>query len=120
MKLDSKKNIFFFWPLIFVVSSFYSYSEICCMFFSARYFGWPFSYLSLHTTTDIYEEAMSVKTDSIYSLMKSGWQWTFSTSMLSWVGFSIYGLLIDLLVSLVLACVLCYILMWLGEFLRGK
>ncbi len=80
------------------------------MFFASRYFGWPFAYLSLHTTTDIYEEAMRVKTDSVYSLLKSGWQLTFSTSMTSFVGSPIFSLLIDLFVSLCLACVLYFIL----------
>ena len=60
--------------VLFLSASIYSYTRICCMFGSNRYFGWPFPYLSLHKAVETYEEAALVKTLPVPVLMRRGWK----------------------------------------------
>jgi hypothetical protein len=110
-----KTYLFIVGFLIFAALSFYSYSEVCCMFSSTKYFGWPYSYLVLNKTTDDYSEALRIKTESIPSLINGGWKWRFSTHMTKgFLGSPIFSLAANLLFSFFTA----YALICLIGFLK--
>ncbi len=74
--------IFCLGVIVFVITSLYNYSDICCMFSASRYYGWPYPYLSLQKTVDTLEEANQIKTGSVSELIKNGWQFHFSGDIL--------------------------------------
>jgi len=95
--------------LIFAGFSFYTYSEICCMFSASRYYGWPYSYLVLNKSVDSYLEAERVKSDSALVLMEDGWKLSFSTHMTKGLlGSAILSLLADLVASFFITLVLLF------------
>ena len=53
------------------------------MFGATRYYGWPFSFISLHKTVETYEEASRIKTDWFWDLKKDGWEVSFSANPIS-------------------------------------
>ena len=67
--------------LIFAGLSSYSFSDICCMFSSSRYYGWPYPYLVLNKSVETLPEAERIKTDSAPDLVSAGWEWNFNTHM---------------------------------------
>lgn len=91
--------------LVFLGFSLYSYSEICCMFGATRYYGWPYSYISLSKSVETYEEAKRVKQDSALELKKDGWQWRFDVRMSqkSILGSSVISLMTNLGLSFIIA-----------------
>jgi len=95
---------------IFLLFSSFSYSNICCMFSASRYYGWPFSYLSLHKAVETYEEASRIKTDRFWELKKDGWEFSFSVEAVPSkpyqsiaLGSPAIGLILDLGLSFALA-----------------
>ena len=103
--------------IFFVATSLHSYSDICCMFSSSRYYGWPYPYLSLQKTVDNLEEANQIKTDSVSNLIKNGWQFNFSGDMVITSPFGALGnLVIDIALSLAGAC----LLFWVGKKINPK
>jgi len=79
------------------------------MFGASRYYGWPYSYLSLSKSVDTYEEAEHVKTDSASTLVDAGWELKFSTHMTrGLLGSSVLSLSADLLISFVIALALIF------------
>jgi hypothetical protein len=86
--------------ILFIATSLYSYSDICCMFSASRYYGWPYPYLSLQKTVDTFAEASKIKTDSVLELTKNGWQFNFSGDMLKTSPFGALGnFILDIVIS---------------------
>ncbi len=101
--------IILFSIIIFIGFSFYSYSEICCMFSASRHYGWPYPYLVLNKSVNTYTEAECVKTDSAFNLIDAGWELKFSTHMTKGLlGSSVLSLLADLFVSFAIAFALIF------------
>lgn len=107
--------------------SFISRSEICCMFSSSRYYGWPSVYISVNKTTDSLEEAKKVETESGYFLLKNGWQPRFSGHYLGSYGATssallnlILNFLFFLTVSILLVNSAIKFLSWTKKRKRAK
>ena len=99
-----KYSTIIFAIIIFIGLSFYSFSEICCMFGASRYYGFPYSYITLGKTVESYQEANKVNTESALALIKDGWKLSFSTHMTKGLlGSSFFSLLADLTVSFLIA-----------------
>jgi hypothetical protein len=54
-------------------------TEICCAFNATRYYGWPFPFIALSTTTSDYAEAQRIHHDSALSLLHDGWKLKFQS-----------------------------------------
>lgn len=93
---------------IFGVSSLYHYNNICCMFSAERHYGWPFPFLSLWKTTDIYTEAELINTEPIFSLLSKGWHIAFAGDMASPFIWPI-AIVINIAVSLGISLALIFI-----------
>lgn len=79
------KKLYFFclWLLTFGATSLHSYNNICCMYSAERHYGWPFPYLSLWKSTDVFAEAKLIETESIFNLLSKGWHLVFAGDMTS-------------------------------------
>jgi phage host-nuclease inhibitor protein Gam len=96
--------------LVFLSSSLISFSEICCMFSATRYFGWPFPYLTLSQEVATRVEAELIHTESVRSLMATGWQWRFAPHMTrSALSSPFVSVALDILVSFGLTAFFVYV-----------
>lgn len=53
-------------------------NEVCCMFASCRYYGFPGSFLAVCKTTDSYAEAEKVNHTPTSALLEQGWRLHFA------------------------------------------
>jgi len=60
--------------ILFCLSFFYAKNEICCMFASNRYRGFPYQIISIYKETDDIEEAEKVYSLNDFELLSQGWK----------------------------------------------
>lgn len=96
-----------------------SRSEICCMFSSVRYYGWPNAFIRISKTTEFLEEAKKIETESFSYLISNGWELGLGGDILGKFGFNSSGV-INLILNAIFYFAASFILVSVVHLLTYK
>lgn len=66
---------------IWLTSIAFAKNEVCCMFSSCRFYGFPGHFVSVCKVTESFEEADKVRSQSVFTLISNGWDLHFADDM---------------------------------------